>query len=93
MQVPKLERAKQKRAVGASLIKRGYEVRRFHIHYTVYNSRLMDQENICTKYLTDALIDGGVIDADEWGYLTVSIDQIKCKKAEERIEALITLKP
>jgi hypothetical protein len=56
--------------------------RRFLVRYTSIRKRLLDQENLCTKYTTDLLRYAGIISGDSPSEAKIEITQIKAGQGE-----------
>jgi hypothetical protein len=53
-----------------------------HIVYRSYRHRLLDYDNLWSKYVTDALVDCGILAADTPEALCVSHEQVKIGRGE-----------
>lgn len=64
---------------------------RFRVCIGSRRKRLIDQDNLCEKYLVDLLRYGGVIPDDAPDQCTIEVRQTKCRKGEpEEITVEVT---
>ena len=55
-----------------------------------FRSRLCDPDNLCPKYFVDCLRYAGLIADDTPECITLEVRQVRCPRAEQRTEILIT---
>ena len=64
---------------------------RFFVLVKSYRRRLLDEDNLCEKYVVDCLRYAGILSVDSPDRTTIAVSQEKVKsKAEERTEIVIT---
>ena len=56
---------------------------RFRVRVTSVRNRLLDEDNLCEKYVVDCCRYAGLIPGDAPGQTKIEVDQRKCAKGEE----------
>ena len=63
---------------------------RFLVRVTSFRRRLLDEDNLCEKYVVDCCRYAGLLPADDAGAAKIEVSQIQVRrKEEERTEVLI----
>jgi len=78
---PELERNSRNGAVGKGKAK-GRDSRRFLVRVTSVRCRLLDEDNICEKYVVDCCRYAGVLPGDGPGQTHIQVGQRKAGKEE-----------
>ena len=63
---------------------------RVRIGVVSYRARLCDPDNLCPKYFIDCLRYAGLIADDTPDCITLEVRQVRCRRAEQRTELLIS---
>lgn len=63
---------------------------RVHVSVVSFRARLCDPDNLCPKYFVDCLRYAGLIADDTPDCITLEVRQVRCRRAEQRTEILIT---
>lgn len=79
--VDKLERSVGHGTMGAVQVQAGIR-RRFLVHVKSYRRRLLDQDNLCCKYLVDLCRYAGVLPSDAPGTAEIKVSQEKVGSKE-----------
>lgn len=67
---------------------------RFRVRITSVRRRLLDEDNLCEKYVVDCCRYAGLIPGDASGQTKIEVFQRKCAKGEaEKIEVRIEMMP
>ena len=63
---------------------------RFLVRVTSFRRRLLDEDNLCEKYVVDCCRYAGLLPADDAGAAKIEVSQVQVRrKEEERTEVLI----
>lgn len=85
---PRLQGAKPKRTVrNEPLATTQGEAKgptRFRVSVTSFRSRLIDPDNLCSKFILDCCRYAGLIPDDSAKAIEYSCSQVKCSKEEEK---------
>ena len=63
---------------------------RFSVRVVSWRARLIDDDNLCEKFVVDGLRYAGLLPDDCHGEARISTHQEKCEKAQERTEITLT---
>ena len=63
---------------------------RVRVRVVSFRARLCDPDNLCPKYFIDCLRYAGLIADDTPEYITLEVRQVRCRRAEQRTEIVIT---
>jgi hypothetical protein len=63
---------------------------RVRVSIVSFRPRLCDPDNLCPKYFIDCLRYAGLIADDTPECITLEVRQLRCRRAEQRTEILIT---
>ena len=76
----------QEAALGGAVEGEAKGVQKPVVRFTLYRNRLLDPDNAAgsVKDLLDGLRHARLISGDEWHTITLQVEQVKCKRAEER---------
>ena len=66
------------------------DARRVRVCIVSFRARLCDPDNLCPKYFIDCLRYAGLIADDTPECITLELRQVRCRRAEQRTEILIT---
>ena len=66
------------------------DARRVRVCIVSFRARLCDPDNLCPKYFIDCLRYAGLIADDRPDCITLEVRQVRCRRAEQRTEILIT---
>jgi hypothetical protein len=80
-ETPELERDFGNGALGACEVQSGHS-KRVLVRVTSFRKRLLDEDNLCEKYLVDLLRYAGVIPGDEADKAKIKVRQVKVGKAQ-----------
>lgn len=87
---PKLERSSGDGTLAKGEVKEG-DTGRFFVSVVSFRRRLLDEDNLCEKYVVDCARYSGLLPADAPDCTSIKVSQEKVKsKEEERTEILIT---
>lgn len=87
---PKLERSLGDGPLAKGEVKEGH-TGRFFVFVKSYRRRLLDEDNLCEKYVVDCCRYAGILSVDSPDRTSIKVSQEKvAKKEDERTEILIT---
>jgi len=78
---PVMERNPQPRTLGEGKAQEGSHGR-FRVRITSVRNRLLDEDNLCEKYVVDCCRYAGLLPGDAPGQTKIEVDQRKCSKGE-----------
>ena len=74
----------------AAAARKARDAGRVRIGVVSYRARLCDPDNLCPKYFIDCLRYAGLIADDTPDCITLEVRQVRCRRAEQRTEILIS---
>jgi hypothetical protein len=63
----------------AAAERKGQGTRKCYVRVTSYRARLLDPDNLCVKYLIDALRNTGILEDDTPDHIALTVAQKKVK--------------